>query len=54
MIEDIAEVQALTSMRRFYTDAAAYALARKVDQDLHMLGALAQGGSLSGTGNYFI
>lgn len=50
MFEDIAEAQALSSMRKFYTDAAAYGLARKVDQDLHMLGATFNGGSLSGTG----
>ena len=30
-IEDIAELQALNSMRRFYTDDAGYALARNVD-----------------------
>jgi N4-gp56 family major capsid protein len=30
-IEDIAEMQALTSMRKFYTDDAGYALAKQVD-----------------------
>jgi hypothetical protein len=34
MIEDIVEKQALTSLRRFYTQDAGYALARKVDSDL--------------------
>jgi len=33
-IEDIAELQALNSMRRFYTDDAGYALARNVDSAL--------------------
>jgi len=30
-IEDIAELQALNSMRKFYTDDAGYALAKQVD-----------------------
>ena len=34
LIEDIAEVQALASMRKFYTDDAGHALATKVDTDL--------------------
>ena len=34
LIEDITEVQALASMRRFYTDDAGYALAKQVDTDL--------------------
>jgi len=38
LIEDIAEVQALTSMRQFYTDDAGYALAKQVDTDLIRLG----------------
>ena len=33
-IEDIAELQALNSMRKFYTDDAGYALAKQVDSDL--------------------
>ena len=33
-IEDIAELQALNSMRRFYTEDAGYALARNVDSAL--------------------
>ena len=33
-IEDITEVQALASLRRFYTDDAGYALAKQVDTDL--------------------
>ena len=38
LIEDITEVQALTSLRQFYTADAGYALARQVDSDLHALG----------------
>jgi len=37
-IEDIVEVQALASLRRFYTDDAGYALAKKVDDTLFNLG----------------
>ena len=37
MIEDIVNVQALDSMRRFYTDDAGYALAKQVDDDLFTL-----------------
>mgnify|MGYP006123246565 FL=1 len=38
LIEDITEVQALDSMRKFYTDDAGYALAKKVDTAVHVLG----------------
>lgn len=38
LIEDITEVQALTSMRRFYTDDAGHALAKQVDTSLIQLG----------------
>jgi len=34
LIEDIAEVQSLASMRKFYTDDAGFALATRVDTDL--------------------
>jgi N4-gp56 family major capsid protein len=34
LIEDIVDVQALSSLRRFYTQDAGYALARKVDSDI--------------------
>ena len=34
LIEDIVEVQALSSLRQFYTEAAGYQLALKVDTDL--------------------
>jgi len=37
MIEDITDVQALDSLRRFYTDDAGYALATQVDNDLFTL-----------------
>ena len=35
LIEDIVEVQALSSLRQFYTEDAGYALAVKIDNDLH-------------------
>ena len=34
LIEDITEVQALASLRKFYTDDAGYALAKQVEADL--------------------
>ena len=37
LIEDIVSVQALDSLRQFYTDDAGYALADQVDDDLHTL-----------------
>lgn len=37
-IEDIAEVQALSSLRSFYTEDAGYALAKQVDDELVALG----------------
>jgi N4-gp56 family major capsid protein len=50
LIEDIAEVQALASMRKFYTDDAGYALAKQVDTDLFALTEGFQGGTVGGTG----
>ena len=50
LIEDIAEVQALASMRKFYTDDAGYALAKQVDDDLFALAEGFQGGTVGGTG----
>ena len=49
LIEDIAEVQALASMRKFYTDDAGYALAKQVDTDLFALAEGFQGGTVGGT-----
>lgn len=37
MIEDITDVQALASLRQFYTSDAGYALAKRVDTDLFAL-----------------
>jgi hypothetical protein len=45
LYEDITETQALASMRKFYTDDAGYALAKKIDQDVHIIGHTAQGGA---------
>jgi hypothetical protein len=39
VIEDIVEVQALPSLRRFFTDDSGYALAKRVDTALHNLAA---------------
>lgn len=50
LIEDITEVQALQSLRRFYTDDAGYALATQVDTDLFALSEGFQGGVVGGTG----
>lgn len=50
MYEDIAEMQALSSMRQFYTNDGGYALAKRIDRELHLLGAGFNGGTLSGTG----
>lgn len=38
LIEDIVGVQALDSLRRFYTEDAGYALAKQIDTDLFALG----------------
>ena len=48
LIEDIAEVQALSSMRKFYVDDAGYALAKQVDTDLFALSEGFQGGTVGG------
>ncbi len=56
-IEDIVEVQALASLRRFYTDDAGYALAKKVDDTLFALGKSFGDGDASDwthTNSYFI
>lgn len=53
MIEDITAVQAIDSYRQFYTDDAGYALAKQVDQDIHLLGASLQGGSIAGATNLY-
>ena len=50
LIEDIVEVQALASMRQFYTDDAGYALAKQVDTDIVRLGRGVNGGD--GTAAY--
>lgn len=51
LIEDIAEVQALASMRKFYTDDAGHALATQVDKDLFAIAQGLNGGAfLDGNG----
>jgi len=50
LIEDITETQALSSLRKFYTSDAGYALAKQVDTDLILLGRGVAGGD--GTADY--
>ena len=50
LVEDIADVQALASMRQFYTDDAGYALAKQVDSSIIQLGRGVNGGD--GTADY--
>lgn len=52
MYEDIADMLALNGMKGFYTKDAGYALARRVDAELHKLGASAQGGTVSAAALY--
>ena len=47
LYEDIAEVQALGSMRSFYTEDAGYALAKRIDRELHKIGFGFNGGVLT-------
>lgn len=49
LIEDIAAIQAMDSLRQAHTDDAGYSLARQVDFDLHVLGTGFQGGTLDAT-----
>jgi len=56
LIEDIVAKQALDSMRRFYTDDAGYALAKRVDTYIHSLASTfrtgsAYSGAFIGTGS---
>lgn len=48
LIEDIVDVQSLGSLRRFYTDDAGYAIAKRVDKDI-ILDMFANGNGGSGT-----
>lgn len=50
LIEDIVDVQALASLRRFYTDDAGYAIAKRVDKDIFFgLGAVMTTAGSAGT-----
>lgn len=53
LYEDIAEMQALSSMRQFYTSDGGYALAKRIDRDLHLLGAGFNSGSIAGATNLY-
>ena len=57
LIEDITEVQALASLRQFYTGDAGYGLAKQVDDDLFALGKSfgnGDGSSFVNTGSFQI
>ncbi|MHC4372211.1 MAG: major capsid protein, partial [Planctomycetota bacterium] len=45
LLEDVAELQSISSLRSIYTEDAGYALAKKVDSDLHAEAATAGGGT---------
>jgi hypothetical protein len=45
LYEDIAEMQSLSSMRKFYTDDGGYALAKQVDQDIALMAHYFQSGN---------
>ena len=49
LIEDITEVQALSSLRKFYTDDAGYSLAKQVDTDISTLWEALQSGTVGGS-----
>ena len=53
-IGDIVEVQALSSLRRFYTDDAGYSLAKQIDTDMVQLGRTFNSGAATAayTGGY--
>ena len=51
LIEDIVSVQALESLRRFYTDDAGYAIAKQVDTDILVELLNKSGASLTLSGN---
>ncbi len=52
LIEDIVEVQALSSLRQFYTEDAGYSLAVRIDTDLHSAGTgFGDGGSVVFSGS---
>lgn len=53
LYEDMASIQALNGMRSFYTDDAGYALAKRIDRELHKLGAGFNGGSIAGATNLY-
>jgi N4-gp56 family major capsid protein len=52
LIEDITDVQALSSLRQFYTSDAGYALAKRIDTDLFALGKFL--GDDAGTGTDWV
>ena len=53
LYEDLADMLALNGMKKFYTKDAGYALARRVDAELHKVMATMNGGSIAGATNLF-
>lgn len=53
LFEDIADILALNGLRKFYTSDAGYALAKRVDRELHKIGAIVNGGSIAGATNLY-
>ena len=53
LYEDLADMLALNGMKKFYTKDAGYALARRVDAELHKIMATMNGGSIAGATNLF-
>ena len=52
LYEDMAEMQALASMRQFYTNDAGFALSKRIDRDLHLLGATFNAGAVASNSSY--
>lgn len=50
LIEDLVDVQALESLRRFYTDDGGYAIAKEVDTQLILAGAASGWGTITYSG----
>ncbi|MHA2068695.1 MAG: phage capsid protein [Candidatus Thorarchaeota archaeon] len=52
LFEDVADMQALNSMRRFYADDAGFALATRIDRELFKLAGTFQGGNTTQATSY--
>ena len=47
LYEDMADIQSLNGMKTFYTEDAGYALAKRIDRELHKLGAGLNAGTVA-------